>query len=515
MKYTLYCLLLALALTSRAGTLEEDFQNPPVAARPYVWWHWMGANFSKDGITKDLEAMKAAGIGGATIFNLTSAVQDSQVPTLNNPWPDQTYRSPKYWDALRHAAAEADRLGLEIGMHNCVGYSATGGPWIDEPRSMQRLVWSTVEVNGGSEVITNLPAPALLADEGWGKTGRQLSFFKDVVVLAVPAGATNLALGEVLDLTKHFSGAGTLRWNAPVGKWTVYRLGRASTGRPPNPVPDDVLGRTLEAAKLSMEQTKFHWDNVINPVKENLGPFFGKSFRHFLIDSYEAGNQNWTPKFREEFQERKGYNPLPWLVTMGATVRNGGKNPPERIIGSAEQTARFDWDYRDVITTLFQENGWQPAAEMIHAAGVKFQWEPYDGPFDTVAGATVPDLPMVEFWSGRVGRADQRVVASARAAGKRIVGAEAFTGWPTVSMWTETPAFLKAAGDAPVCERREPDDFASLGASAVRRPLQTRHGHGLVGHALRAQPNVVRTGQGIFPLPRSPAIAASARRSAG
>ena len=78
----------------------------PVTARPYVWWHWMGANFSKAGITKDLEAMKAAGIGGATIFNLSSAVQESQAPTLNNPWPDQTYRSPKYWAAIKHAAAE-------------------------------------------------------------------------------------------------------------------------------------------------------------------------------------------------------------------------------------------------------------------------------------------------------------------------------------------------------------------------------------------------------------------------
>ena len=123
-----------------AATLEEDFQNPPDSARPGVFWHWMGANFSKDGITKDLEAMKAAGIGSAVIFNLSSAVQESQSPTLNLPWPDQTYRSPKYWDALRHAAAEADRLGLEIGLHNCVGYSATGGPWIDEERSMQRLV---------------------------------------------------------------------------------------------------------------------------------------------------------------------------------------------------------------------------------------------------------------------------------------------------------------------------------------------------------------------------------------
>jgi len=448
MKYTLHCLLLALALTSRAGTLEEDFQNPPVATRPYVWWHWMGANFSKEGITKDLEAMKAAGIGGATIFNLSSAVQESQAPTENLPWPDQTYRSPKYWDALRHAAAEADRLGLELGLENSVGYSATGGPWIDEPRSMQRLVWTSTEISGGATVVTNLAVPKFEAEEGWGKVGRKLSFFRDIAVLAVPADKTNLAVTEVLDLTKNFSANCELRWDAPAGKWIIYRLAHASTGHPPQPAPDDVLGKVLEVDKLSLEQTKFHWDNVIQPVKENLGLLFGKSFRFFMLDSYEAGNQNWTPNFREEFQKRKGYDPLPWLVTMGATVHNGGKNPPVRTLGSAEQTARFDWDYRDVITTLFQENGWQPAAEMIHAAGVKFQWEPYSGPFDTVAGATVPDLPMVEFWSGRVGSADQRVVASARAAGKRIVGAEAFTGSPGVSQWTETPAYLKATGDA-------------------------------------------------------------------
>ena len=42
---------------SGAGSLEDDFRDPPLAARPYVWWHWMGANFSTAGITKDLEAV--------------------------------------------------------------------------------------------------------------------------------------------------------------------------------------------------------------------------------------------------------------------------------------------------------------------------------------------------------------------------------------------------------------------------------------------------------------------------
>lgn len=413
-----------------AASLEDDFRNPPVAARPYVWWHWMGPNFSKDGITKDLEAMKASGIGGATIFNLSSAVQESHAPTENNPWPDQTYRSPKYWEAIRHAAAEADRLGLEVGLHNTVGYSTTGGPWIDEPRSMQHLVWSSIEVVGGSNVALSVPAPEVKADEGWGKTGRQISFFKDIALLAVPAGKKELAPGEVLDLT------GKTSWVAPAGKWTLYRLAHASMGRPPHPVPDDVLGKVLEADKMSFEQTRFHWETVIGPLKQHLGPLLGKSFRHFLIDSYEAGDQNWTPSFREDFRKRKGYDPLPWLVTL-----QGG------TVGDAEQTARFRWDFNDMVHTLYYENGWEPATAIMHEAGCALQWEPYGGPFNTVDGAALADLPMGEFWTSSKGNIGGEIVAAGRAAGRRVIGAEAFTGAPGVSRWTETPAFLKLSAD--------------------------------------------------------------------
>jgi hypothetical protein len=97
----LFCLLNIALNAQKASDLEAQFKNPPPSVQPYVWWHWMGSNFSKTGITKDLEAMRASGIGGATIFNLASAVQETHAPTENNPFPHQTYRSPAYWEALK------------------------------------------------------------------------------------------------------------------------------------------------------------------------------------------------------------------------------------------------------------------------------------------------------------------------------------------------------------------------------------------------------------------------------
>ena len=437
----------AQAPLKTSGNPEALFRNPPTSVKPYVWWHWMGSNFSTTGITKDLVAMKAEGIGGATIFNLSSAVQESHAPTLNNPWPEQTFRSPAYWEALRFASAEADRLGLEIGLHNTVGYSTTGGPWIDEERSMQHLVWSDTTVVGGSIVSLKLKKPLLVADEGWGKTGRKISFYKDVTVLAVPAERKEIQRSEVFNLTDKFNSAEELNWNMPDGKWIIYRIGHASTGRPPHPVPDDVLGKVLEADKMSVEQSNHHWNNVLDPFKEHLGEYLGKSFRHMLIDSYEAGNQNWTPGFREEFIRRKGYDPIPWLASFSLTVGTGKESKDRRILGSEEQTARFDWDYQDVISQLFFDNGWKIGRQKLAESNLQLQMEPYGGPFNTAQGVALADLPMAEFWTAGIGGISPQVPAAARAAGKTIVGAEAFTGRPEVSQFTEDPAFLKSTTD--------------------------------------------------------------------
>jgi len=396
--------------------------------------------------------MKAAGIGGATIFNISSSVVESHLPTLNNPWPDQTYRSPKYWEAVRHAASEAKRLGLELGLHNTVGYSTTGGPWIDEERSMQRVVWSETAISGGAKASVKLAAPTFVADEGWGKTGRTVSWFRDFAVLAVPADKTPIKLTEVLDITTKMDANGNLNWTAPAGKWLVYRLAHASTGRPPHPVPDDVLGKVLEADKMSVEQTKYHWNQVIEPMKQHLGDLLGTNgMKHFLIDSYEAGHQNWSPTFRKDFIKLKGYDPLPWLMTFNTTVKNAKKPatpkdtifPRQRIVESQELSARFEADYKDVISKLFYKNGWKPASDMIKAAGMTLQHEAYGGPFGTVEGSALADLPMCEFWSGRKTNINPVIIGASRAAGKTVIGAEAVTGPPAYSKWTEVPSFLK------------------------------------------------------------------------
>lgn len=414
-------------------TLAAQFKQPADCYKPYVWWHWMGSNFSKEGITKDLEAMKEAGIGGATIFNLASAVQETHAPTGNNPWPEQTFRSEAYWEALRHAASEAKRLGLKLGLQSTPGYSTSGGPWITEERGMQKIVSSQTNIEGGRLVETALKKPDLPVYKGWGSTHQQATYYRDVAVMAVP-DRKDVKPYEVLDLSEAMDTTGRLQWQAPAGRWTVYRIGHAPTMSNPHPLPDELIGHALEADKMSKEQMTHHWRAVLDPLKEHLKEYIGDSFTHILIDSYEAGNQDWTPEFRKEFIRWKGYDPLPWIA-----LRNQ--------VGERADVDRFTEDYKEVVSRLYIDNGWKVAKEMINEAGLLFYWEPYFGPFDSYESVAIPDVPMGEFWTGSKGAVWKTIPKAARVYGKRIVAAEAFTGRPEISQYTEDPAFLKHSAD--------------------------------------------------------------------
>ncbi len=414
--------------------LAEQFVDPADCYKPYVWWHWMGTNYSKEGITKDLEAMKAAGIGGATIFNLASAVQESHKPIDNNPWPGQTYRSDAYWEAMTHAASEAKRLGLKIGLQNTPGYSTTGGPWITEERGMQKVVMSNTVVEGGRSINLVLHKPELPVYNGWGSPKIKATFYKDIAVMAVPADTLKATIRKVIDISDKMDNTGNIKWNAPQGKWIIYRIGHAPTMANPHPLPDELIGKALEADKMSREQNIHHWNMVLEPLTEHLGEYMGNSFDHILIDSYEADNQDWTPNMRAEFIKIKGYDPVPWIAL-------------NKAVGNREDIRFFLEDYNYVVNRLFMDNGWKVGKEMINKAKLKFMWEPYSGQFDTGEGTAIADIPMGEFWTGGKGGISTKVVNAARESGKAIVAAEAFTGRPEISQYTEDPEFLKRSAD--------------------------------------------------------------------
>lgn len=460
----IFRLILSLALpggavasspSAGADELENIFQRPPAAARPQVLWMWMGGQVSRDGITRDLEALREAGFGGTTMFSLADTCTPWAGVIGNAPLPPVVAFGAAWWQLVRHAAAESQRLGLEFGVHNCAGYESSGGPWITPELSMQEVVWSETRVAGAAKFsgVLARPAPDLHAVQRFPVfnpvTGRlekpevpaRREYFRDIAVLALPAEGV-ATRDRVLDLTTKMSADGRIDWDAPPGDWIVYRFGHTTMGALLQPAQWAAIG--LECDKLSREAVEFHVAHIIGEAKRELGGLVGHGLDYFHFDSYEAGTPGWTPRMREEFAARRGYDLTPFLATLA-----------KRTVGSAAETKQFQSDLQQTVRDLFRENYFPVIERTLHAAGLKFMCEPYGGPWTINEVVPRVDRIVTEFWTNGGGYRPYELaptVTAVRAAGRNLIEAEAFTGKPADSQWTETPAWLKPIGDAAFCD---------------------------------------------------------------
>lgn len=172
MKASLLTATLALALggalpllaAAPADPLAAGFAQPPEQTKPWCYYYWVSDNISKEGITKDLEAMQRVGIGEALIGNIFLDNQPAgRIKVLTEEW----------WQLVEHAIREGGRLGVNIGLFNCPGWSQSGGPWIKAEHTMRYVLSSETRVTGPQRFSAKLAAPHEL--------------FQDVAVLAFPA----------------------------------------------------------------------------------------------------------------------------------------------------------------------------------------------------------------------------------------------------------------------------------------------------------------------------------------
>ncbi len=177
-KYTSYLLfILALMFWSASpiyaqSLSPETFKSPDKTYYPKTWMHAMNGNLSKPGYTKDIEALADAGIGGAILFH---------VHRQNRPYSSRgpvRFNTKEFNDTIIHALGEADKHGLEMGLHNSDGWSSSGGPWITPELSMKRITWSEEAISGNQIYRSKQP-------------GYEEGFYKDIAVIAIPQNEFN------------------------------------------------------------------------------------------------------------------------------------------------------------------------------------------------------------------------------------------------------------------------------------------------------------------------------------
>jgi hypothetical protein len=436
------------------GDPQTLFMHPPESAKPGVLWMWMGSNMNKAAITGDLVALKNAGFNRTTVVSLADVVNPWSEIIGKSPTPEIVSWTEPWWKLVRFAAEESKRLGMDFGITNVSGYETSGGPWITPELSMQEICFSSKRIAGNAHISLVLDKPVVdprahmdfpMFNLETGLTekpvvpGRQ-TYYKDIAVLAMPAEGV-VPLNEVVELTAKMKADGSLDWDAPAGDWIIYRFGHTTMGALIQPAQPQAVG--LECDKMSEEAVSFHLDHIIGEVKSHLGDLIGSGFTHLYFDSYEAGLPTWTPKMKEEFLKRRGYDITPYLATFAG-----------RTINSTDDSIWFRYDFKTTIEDLYRDVYFATISKKLKEANLTFLSEPYGGPWRQVDIMPMVHHVMAEFWTGNgvyTPYVTAPTIAALRKAGKNLIEAEAFTGQPADSRWSEYPAWLKPIGDAAFC----------------------------------------------------------------
>ncbi len=274
---------------------------------------------------------------------------------------------------------------------------------------------------------------------------------------------------NIIDLTSKIDREGFLQWDVPAGDWTIMRFGYSLTGSKNRPAVPSGLG--YEVDKLSREHTEAYLHGYTDQIANTLGSLYGDGLRYVLLDSWEAGMQNWTDKMIMEFTKRRGYDPTPFLPALTG-----------RIVGNRDVSDRFLWDFRRTLADMFAENHFSTATEFFEKQGL--------GTYGEVSGVSLEiledallnkkyvNIPMGEFWFRSLHPdlmyyQDIRGAASAsHVYGKNLVAAESFTGGGF-----ESPYSLKKVGDYWFTQGVNRIIFHT----SAHQPLDTKPGNTMVG----------------------------------
>jgi len=470
---------LLLAACSSSGpdgpvtpSLSPDvFADPPPEFRPWVRWWWPGNDVTDEELSREVAALHAVGFGGLEIQAFDAALDPDA--TAEELARRRSYDTESFYDHLRTALEAARAHGLTADLTLGSGWPL-GGARIAAEDSLQTLLFNEWSVTGPTEVTLDALAPkktafyeiAEIAEESFGERMARFEPERFDVVAVLAAKRTggkrtssiidltdtlNLDRDSVQDITDRVGSDGTLTWSAPEGRWQIVALFRGPDGQYPQLVaePDAASGYAVD--HLAAERVTAQLEHLLG-ARTGLASLFGKPLRAFFTDSLEFKTErHWADGFVEEFEQRRGYDPTPWLPAVflpGADnyIFEAGRldRAPEFAFGDNDDRVRHD--YGLTVSELFVERFLGTTESWAGARGLGTRVQAYGMDLDNLCAAGAVSFPEAEQLYAGGSDLFLRIVSSGgHLYGRSPVSAEAMV-WPLRDHMT-TPTKVKAGAD--------------------------------------------------------------------
>jgi hypothetical protein len=411
-------LICSLAASSRAQSepsvaqLRSAFAHPPDDCRIMMRWWWFGPAVTKPEIERELEQMKAAGIGGVEIATLYPlALDDPQTGLRNLP-----FLSDDHIDALRFAADKASQLGLRVDITLTSGWPY-GGPHIPIAQAAGKLRVESVPIPPG---VPSIKIPAIT-------TGENL-----LATFVVPAkgSAPDYKRYKQLPISSIADGRIAVPPELDEQSTAIFFIS-SRTGMTVRRAAIGAEGFVLDHYDQHAIETHLH------AVGDRLMEAFGDHPPYAVFsDSLENEGSDWTADFLDQFRRRRGYDLTPYL--------------PALIADTGPEAAAIRHDWGKTLTELANERYLAPLHAWAQQHNTRFRSQTYGTPPVTLFSNQYADLPEGEgkatllMWRQF---SDTRWAASAgHLFGKPVISSETWT-WLHSPAFRATPLDMKAEAD--------------------------------------------------------------------
>ena len=400
--------------------LRREFLNPPDPAKPMVRWWWFGPAVTKPEILRELQQMKADGIGGAELAFVYAEQLDDPAQNIKN----LPFLSPEHLDAVTYAQAEGRKLGLRIDVTLCSGWPY-GGPATPLAEAVGRLRVAETPIAANTSAIS---APTL--QEGEILISAVLAKPSSTPAPAAPTRGRGASRPATFDPTSaqpltFINGTATItRTSAPsvavffIQSHTKQAVKRAAVG---------AEGFVLDP--FSKQAVATH----LKAVGEPLVKAFGATPPYAIFsDSLEAYGADWTPTLPAEFKKRRGYDLLPHL--------------PELVAGGSLAADQVRHDYGKTLTELVNESYLVQINDWANAHHTKFRSQTYGEPAVDFSSQNLVALAEGEGPQWRAWSTLRWATSANHVFGHTVTSGETFT-WLHSPVFRATPLDMKAEAD--------------------------------------------------------------------
>jgi hypothetical protein len=323
----------ALGYPSRSANLDvfPGFQTPPAGYGEIPFWWWTGDPLDKDRLLWQLEELHDKDVVG---MQVNYAHEDTPGwPTYPN---EPELFTDEWWDVWNWIVGECRKRDMGIGLS---GYTID---WPGKDNLFGRLLYRDEELNGFELSLNH----TLRVEAGESVT---LEIPGEVVCSRAYPIDGDAVGSDSIDLAEYLTD-GTLTWRATEHAWQVYVICVEKKPMTLNPLHPAAGQQVIE--------------RFFQPCQDNTPGGASAGLNYFFQDELKFGVEGniWSEDFREEFQQRKGYDVVEVLPALFDDI--GPITPKIRL------------DYDDAKVQMIEERYFKPIFDWHWERGLIYGCDP-------------------------------------------------------------------------------------------------------------------------------------------